>query len=173
MDSKQRHLGFREDKAGKATIQADQNLGEYQDPGFVEIPQAGEVDHNLSRKFRLIARRAQHARHIRPYEPRAAEQWILTSDTGVDARLSIQHELYLQDDQSGLDSERLFFVRGEQRTAATVRGLSTWRRRLKIPWTLMWPASRERQSIKERTPTALLFVRPRSPRTFWRATALA
>ena len=38
-------------------------LGEYQESGFVEILPAGEVDHHLSRQFRLIARRALRTKH--------------------------------------------------------------------------------------------------------------
>jgi len=47
----------------KTTIQAEENPREYEESGFVEILQAGEVDHHLSRQFRLIARRALRTKH--------------------------------------------------------------------------------------------------------------
>lgn len=50
-------------KPRKTTIQAEENPGEYEESGFVEILQAGEVDHHSSRQLRLIARRALRTKH--------------------------------------------------------------------------------------------------------------
>jgi hypothetical protein len=58
-----RQLLFRDGKFREAAIQANQNLGEYQDAGSVQIPEAGEVDVYLGRKFHSIAIRAFRTKH--------------------------------------------------------------------------------------------------------------
>jgi hypothetical protein len=50
-----RQFGFRSGKGRKAAIQADQNLGKYQNTGIINILEAEEVDIDLSGKFRVVA----------------------------------------------------------------------------------------------------------------------
>ena len=58
-------------KFGKTAIHADGNPREREDARIVDVSATGEVDHNLSSKFRLIIRRAQHARHQASYNLQA------------------------------------------------------------------------------------------------------
>ena len=50
-----RQFLLRNVKVDAAAIQADQKLREYQDPGFVQIFEAGEMDDHLRIEFCLIA----------------------------------------------------------------------------------------------------------------------
>jgi hypothetical protein len=50
-----RQFGFRSGKARRAAIQANQNLGKYQNTGIINILEAKEMDVYLSSEFRLVA----------------------------------------------------------------------------------------------------------------------